>query len=194
MTYRIDRKSDALIIVDIQKDFCPGGALGIKNGDDIIPLVNSLQGCFSTVVFSRDWHPADHCSFSANPAFIDKSWPTHCVAHSPGAHFHDDLSIPDGSIIISKGEFRDREEYSAFQNPRLQRTLSELNIERLFICGLATDYCVKSTSLDALQAGYKVCVILEAVRGVDVPPGTVEQALKKIAAAGAILVHQNELT
>ncbi len=184
---------DALIVVDLQRDFCPGGALAVPGGDEIIPVVNSLIPLFKTVVFTRDWHPPDHISFSPNPRFTDGSWPVHCVAGTPGAEFHPDLKIPPHAIIVSKATERDREAYSGFEGTELDRILKERGIKRIFVCGLATDYCVKNTALDGVRLGYEVYLIEDGVRGVDAPPGNLKRALEEMKKAGVKFLRSETL-
>ena len=172
--------SDALIVVDMQNDFCPGGALAVSEGDAIISDINALSQRFSHRVYTRDWHPTNHCSFSKEPKFVDESWPIHCVAHTNGAAFHPDLLIPDNALIVSKGSDPGREEYSGFDSTTLAETLRARGVNRVFICGLATDYCVKATALDALKSGFDTYVIEDLSRGV----GPVEDAISAIKSAG----------
>lgn len=187
------RSSHALLVVDVQNDFCPGGALGVNGGDVIIPAINRIMPLFDHVVLSRDWHPNDHCSFAEDPKFVDKSWPPHCVAGTPGAEFHPDLHIPDRAEIISKAVHSDREAYSGFQGTRLNDWLNGRNVDLIYICGLATDYCVRFSVLDALNAGFRARVITDAVKGIDVPEGSVRQAINAMVRAGAELVESTHL-
>ena len=190
----VDPDSDAMIAVDIQNDFCPGGALGVPDGDAVVPIINGLITYFRTLIFSRDWHPANHVSFSATPQFTDKSWPVHCVAGTKGAAFHRDLRIPTDAIIINKATSTDREAYSAFQDTNLANSLRKQGIHRLFIAGLATDYCVKHTALDALSFGFEVIVIRDGIRGVDVPAGSAASAIQTMRKAGIQIVDSSEIT
>ncbi len=176
---------DALVVVDVQRDFLPGGALGVADGDAVVPVLNDWIERFEAaglpVVFSRDWHPADHCSFKARGGI----WPAHCVAESPGAGFADDLDVPEGAVIVSKATGAADEAYSAFDGTDLGHTLARKGVKRVFVGGLATDYCVKATVEDALHAGLGVLLIAAAVRSVDVKPGDGERALASMRAAGA---------
>ncbi len=177
--------NDALLVVDVQNDFCPGGALAVPGGDMVVPAINKLVGLFPTVVFSRDWHPADHCSFSAEPAFEDMSWPVHCVQHSPGAEFHGDLIVPGDAMQLRKGADPDREAYSAFEGDLpLTARLREREIERLFVVGLATDFCVKHSAIDGCRKGFEVLVVDDACRGIDQPAGSLGRAWEAMRAAG----------
>jgi nicotinamidase/pyrazinamidase len=187
------KPSDALIIVDLQVDFCPGGALAVAEGDAIVPLVNALVPKFATVVASRDWHPPDHCSFSDAPEFVDGSWPAHCVADTPGAGFHPKFRVPGNALIMSKGTEADTEAYSAFQGTLLADELSDRKCERVYVCGLATDYCVKATAMDALVSGFGVVLIEDACRAVDVPPGTARYALEYMREAGVLFCRAGDV-
>ena len=180
--------SDALLVVDVQNDFCPGGALAVAEGDEVVPVLNAWiesarQG--GTKVFaSRDWHPANHMSFAEQGGL----WPPHCVQDTPGAAFHSDLELPDDAMVVSKADEADHEAYSAFDGGELGDQLRAAGIRRLWVGGLATDYCVKASVLDATQIpGLEVHVIAEAIRAVDVTPGDGATALKAMQAAGAIL-------
>jgi len=185
--------TDALIVVDIQSDFCPGGALPVNGGDAIVPVVNALSTRFDTVVFTRDWHPAAHCSFSAAPQFMDKSWPAHCVAGSSGAAFHPDLRVPANALVVSKGTDAAREAYSGFQGTTLAEDLEKRGVSRVFVCGLATDYCVKHTAIDAVRAGFETVVLEDAIRAVDVPPGAGAAAMDEMKQAGIAFVQSGDL-
>jgi len=184
---------DALIAVDIQNDFLPGGTLGVHAGHRIVPIINSLLPRFRTLVFTRDWHPPDHSSFSEDPAYRDGSWPPHCVRDTPGAAFHDDLEVPQDAFIVSKAAERDCEEYSSFRasNHDLANWLREQGVTRVFVAGLATDYCVRATALDARAARFQVVVIEDAVAGVS--DDTVEKAWADMLAAGVERVHSDDL-
>lgn len=180
--------TDALIVTDVQVDFCPGGALGVRGGDEIVPIVNKLIPRFEHVVYTRDWHPADHVSFSDKPEFVDKSWPVHCVQDTPGAQFHPDLHVPEGAWIVSKGTHPEREAYSAFEGTDLAKELERRAIDRIFVCGIATDYCVKNTVLDARRIGLQAVLVEDAVRGVDVPPGSAQKAIDEMKEAGVQVI------
>ena len=186
--------TDALIVVDVQQDFCPGGSLAVAEGDQVVAPINQLAPRFSTVVFTRDWHPADHCSFADTPEFVDGSWPPHCVRDTPGAAFHEALSVPDDALIISKATESDKEAYSGFDGTALVDTLRAKGVTRVYVCGLATDYCDKATALDAIKAGFEVFLIEDACRAVDIPPGSATQALDEMQAAGVRLVQSGDLT
>ncbi len=183
----------ALIVGDVQNDFCPGGALAVKDGDQIVPVVNQLIPLFDIVYYIRDWHPQNHISFSENPQFVDKSWPVHCVANTRGADFHADLDFTLNAIVIDKGTDPNKEAYSAFQDTNLAQSLHKLGVDTVFSTGLATDYCVKATVLDALKEGFRVYLVKDACRGVDNPSGTVENALQEMAEAGANIIESKEV-
>ena len=175
----------ALLIVDYQNDFNPGGALAVPGGDEIAGRINELAGSgeFDLVVATRDWHPADHSSFAEQGG----PWPVHCVADSPGAQLHPALETANVDVIVDKGTDPATEGYSGFQGTDLAGLLRERGIDRVTVVGLATDYCVKNTALDALREGFGVNVDSSAVRGVEVEPGDSERALEELRAAGAAI-------
>ncbi|WP_213697989.1 nicotinamidase [Acetomicrobium sp.] len=180
-------KEDALIIVDLQVDFCPGGNLAVPEGDEIVPIANKLVELFEKqggqIVFSRDWHPDKHMSFKE----YGGPWPVHCVQNTKGAEFHPDLFIPPSAIVVSKATETLKEAYSAFDGTGLSETLHEAGIERVFICGLATDVCVKSTALDAIKLGYDTYVIEDASRGIS--KESVEKSLKEMESVGVKIIE-----
>jgi nicotinamidase/pyrazinamidase len=173
----------ALIIVDFQNDFTPGGALAVPHGDEIAGRINQLAASdeYDLVVATRDWHPADHGSFIEQGGI----WPVHCVADTPGAQLHDALDDSLLDTILDKGQDPATDGYSAFDATGLATLLSERGIDELTVCGLATDYCVKNTVLDALAAGFRVTVDAAATRGVDVNAGDSDRAIAEMRAAGA---------
>jgi nicotinamidase/pyrazinamidase len=184
---------DALLIIDFQNDFTPGGALPVSEGDRIAAPINKLLDSFDLVIATRDCHPADHGSFrgvkvdpgkwrGADPPSI---WPVHCVEGSAGAELHPALDSAKVDIVLDKGQDPNSQGYSAFQETRLGDLLRERGVDRLFVTGLATDYCVKNSVLDALELGFDVTVVEDAVRGVDVEPGDSERALRAMEEAGA---------
>ncbi len=182
--------SDGLLLVDVQNDFCPGGALAVADGDAVVPVLNDWIAAAvhggALVFASRDWHPADHLSFAEQGG----PWPPHCVQDTPGAAFHPDLELPDGAAVVSKAEQPDREAYSAFDSGELGEKLQAAGIRRLWVGGLATDYCVKASVLDAVQLPeLEVHVITAGIRAVDVAAGDGDAALQAMQAAGAILEH-----
>jgi nicotinamidase/pyrazinamidase len=173
----------ALVIVDFQNDFTPGGALAVDHGDEIAGRVNELaaSGDFDLVVATRDWHPADHGSFVPQGG----TWPVHCVADTPGAQLHPALDASAVDVIVDKGQDPRTEGYSGFEHTHLDDLLRDHGIDDVTIVGLATDYCVKNTALDALRKGFKVTVDPEGVRGVEVTPGDADRALRDLREAGA---------
>ena len=174
---------EALIIVDFQNDFTPGGALAVRDGDRIAGRVNELAADprFDLVVATRDWHPADHGSFSERGG----PWPVHCVQDTEGAQLHASLDQSNVDVIVDKGTDPQTEGYSGFQDTTLGELLRERNIDSVTVVGLATDYCVKNTALDALRQGFDVTVDSASVRGVDVAAGDSERALDELRTAGA---------
>jgi nicotinamidase/pyrazinamidase len=183
----------ALIIVDVQKDFCPGGALPAPGGDRIIPALNrhiaEARQRDMPVYASRDWHPAVTSHFKE----YGGEWPPHCVQASAGAQFHGDLKLPADAVVISKGDDPARPGYSAFDGHTADGTmllhdLRDRQITRLYVAGIATDYCVKATALDAARAGLEVRVLRDAITGIDVNPGDADRALEEMSNAGAGIV------
>ena len=175
----------ALLIIDFQNDFTAGGALAVPDGDAIAPRLSELieSGGFDLVVATRDWHPADHGSFTAQGGV----WPVHCVQGSEGAQLHRGLDVAAVDVIVDKGQDPGTDGYSGFDGTRLADLLRERGIDQVTVVGLATDYCVKWTALEALQQGFAVTVDTTAVRGVDVEPGDSDRALAELRAAGAAM-------
>ena len=184
---------DALLLIDLQNDFLPEGALAVPDGDAIVPVLNSYIERFTTkalpVFASRDWHPDSHCSFSAQGG----TWPKHCVAGTAGAQFAIELELPDDTIIISKATQPDKDAYSAFEDTELHSLLQRQGLKRLFIGGLATDYCVVNTVMDALKLGYTVVLLADAIAAVNVHAGDGIKAEKKMLNAGARAITKNQL-
>ncbi|THF62624.1 nicotinamidase [Pseudothauera rhizosphaerae] len=184
---------DALLVVDVQCDFLPGGALGVAGGDAVVPVLNAWLQLFAArglpCVFSRDWHPADHVSFAARGG----PWPPHCVAGTPGAEFAVGLDVPADAHVVSKATGADADAYSAFQGTGLADWLRRHDIRRLFVGGLATDYCVRASVLDALAEGFDTCLLGDAVRAVDVTPGDGERAIAAMRERGARLLTLQEV-
>ena len=178
---------DALLIVDVQNDFCPGGALPVPDGDAIIPVLNrwiaEAEAHHVPLFASRDWHPQNHISFKARGG----PWPPHCVQGTHGAAFHSDLRLPPEVQIISKAQDPDKDSYSAFGGTNLAERLRRADVNNLWIGGLAEDYCVRATALDAIKEGFKVHVIRDATRAVEAQPGDGERALDEIRRAGGVL-------
>ena len=175
--------SRALVIVDFQNDFCPGGALAVPDGDAIAPWLNDLaaSGEYDLVVATRDWHPPDHGSFAEHGG----PWPVHCVAGTPGAELHHALDPTPLDAVVDKGQARDTEGYSGFEGTGLAGLLRDRGVDHVTVVGLATDYCVKNTALDALREGFSVTVDSTATRGVDLELGDSERALAEVRTAGA---------
>lgn len=178
---------DALLIVDVQRDFLPGGNLAVAGGDAVIAPLNACIARFALhqlpIFASRDWHPAGHCSFRE----AGGPWPAHCVADSAGAQFAAALQLPAQAVIVAKGTARGQDAYSAFGDTELRSLLAERCVQRLFVGGLATDYCVLSTVIDALALGLRVVVLRDAIAAVDLHPGDGARALHRMADAGAVL-------
>jgi nicotinamidase/pyrazinamidase len=186
-------RGDALLIIDLQVDFLPGGALGVASGHEVVAPINHLIALFREqglpVVASRDWHPQDHCSFAAQGG----PWPAHCVADTPGAAFTAELALPDDAIVVSKADTAAVDAYSAFAGTSLAAQLRERGVGRVTVCGLATDYCVLETVSDALEEGLAVIIVPEAMRAVDSRPGDGRRALDRMVARGAVPVRLGEL-
>ena len=178
-------KSDALLITDIQNDFLPGGALPVLGGDEIIPVLNVYAKRFEevgAVIFaSKDWHPPNHCSFKQQGGL----WPSHCVQDSKGARFSPLLKLPENTTVVFKATDPMRESYSVFDGTIFESELKERDVKRVFIGGLATDYCVLNTTLDARKLGYETVVLIDAVRGINLELGDVDRAIEKMLKAGA---------
>jgi nicotinamidase/pyrazinamidase len=174
--------AEALLIIDFQNDFVPGGALPVECGDEIAARVNELvdSGRFDLVVATRDWHPPDHRSFKEQGG----PWPPHCVQGTEGAELHPSLDRSKIDVIVSAGYEPHLEGYSGFEETELEKVLRERNIGSVTVVGLATDYCVRHTALEALQHGFDVVVDREGVRGIDVEAGDSQRALEEIGAAG----------
>jgi len=181
------RTSDALVVVDVQNDFCRGGALAVEGGDEVVPVLNRAirqaerQGAH--IVASRDWHPPQHVSFQQRGG----PWPVHCVQNTPGAEFHPDLQLPPETPVVDKGVSPDRDNYSAFDDTGLAVDLKRQGVNRIWVGGLAQDVCVRATVLDGLEAGFQVHLIEPATRPVDANPGDGRRALEEMQAAGAVI-------
>lgn len=197
---------NALIVTDVQNDFCPGGALAVPDGDRVIPAINRLQPRFDLVVATQDWHPRNHGSFAANhpgkePGDVIELggmeqilWPVHCVQDCPGAAFHPDLDRSRVAEVFRKGTDPEIDSYSTFfDNAHRKATglgdyLTDRGVTHVYLTGLATDYCVKFSALDALRLGFAVTVVRDACRGIDREAGDVDRALKQLQAEGARVI------
>ena len=205
------RAGDALLIVDVQNDFCPGGALAVPDGDGVVPVINRIARAFPVVVATQDWHPEGHISFASRhegkkPFEVleireaeQMLWPDHCVAGTAGAEFHPDLETRAVRFVLRKGTDREVDSYSAFVDNDRQTTtglaslLRELGVERIFVGGLATDVCVRATALDGRGAGFQVTVLEDACRAVDVPPGNLRKALQEMKVQGVRILRTDDL-
>lgn len=186
----IDNKT-AIILVDVQNDFCPGGSLAVSDGDAVVEPLNTVAAkvrkAGGLVIATRDWHPVNHISFIKQGGL----WPPHCIQNTEGAAFHKELIIEDNDIIISKAEAED-DAYSGFEGTDLEEILRERGIDKLIIGGLATDYCVKNTVLDGLKSGFPVMLLEDAIRAVNVEPGDGKKAITEMKANGARSVVSNK--
>lgn len=205
------RSGDALLVVDVQNDFCPGGTLAVPDGDAVVPVINRITPAFPVVVATQDWHPGGHISFASrhegkNPFEVIEIqgteqvlWPDHCVEGTPGADFHPRLDTTAVRFVLRKGANREVDSYSAFvENDRRTTTglaglLRELGVERIFVSGLATDVCVRATALDGRGAGFQVALLEDACRPVDVPPGNLARARRQMLDAGVRILITDEL-
>ena len=203
--------SDLLLVIDVQNDFCPGGALAVAGGDQVVPVINALGRRFAHVALTQDWHPADHLSFAAQhpgrQAFetvaldygAQTLWPAHCVQDTPGAAFHPGLALPRAELVLRKGFDRAIDSYSAFrENDRHKATglaayLRERGIARLYLAGLATDFCVAYSAVDAAELGFGVVVIEDACRAIDLG-GSLADAMARMRAAGVGFTRAADLT
>jgi nicotinamidase/pyrazinamidase len=207
----MDLERSALVVIDVQNDFCPGGALPVPGGDAVVEPINRLARLFGRVVLTQDWHPEGHVSFASSwpgRALYDRVdsggieqvlWPEHCVQGSAGASFHPGLEIDRAVLVLRKGTKRGLDSYSAFfENDRLSPTgldgwLRCLGVAELWLAGLATDFCVRYTAEDAIRLGYGVCIIEDAVRGVDLPPGSLPKVVDAQKRLGARFVMSGEV-
>jgi nicotinamidase/pyrazinamidase len=196
---------DVLLIIDIQRDFCPGGALAVPQGDEIVPAINRLAGSFAHVVLTQDWHPRGHASFASShpgkrpfdtielPYGQQILWPDHCVQGTEGAAFHPGLDVPHAELVVRKGFRSAIDSYSAFrENDHRTQTglagyLRERGFERITLCGLATDFCVLFSAIDGREAGFGVRLATDACRGIDVD-GSLARAMRSMSEAGVTLL------
>jgi len=206
----IDNQDDCLLIIDVQNDFCPGGSLAVAAGDEVVTIINQLGDHFSHKLLTQDWHPAKHSSFaSSHPGMAPFSsieldygtqvlWPDHCIQGSSGADFHRDLNTRECELIIRKGFRRAIDSYSAFyendqQTPTgLTGYLRSRGFKRIFLAGLATDYCVAYSALDGRREGFEIILIEDACRAIDLD-GSLSEALQQMDAAGVVRINSQEL-
>ena len=192
---------DALLIVDFQNDFIPGGALPVEGGSEIAEPINAIADRFGFVVATRDWHPPDHGSFEGveiDPAKwhgLDPPgiWPVHCVQNTPGAELYGELDRSKVDQVVDKAQDPFTQGYSSFHGGNLAEVLREHGVDHVYVAGLATDYCVKNTVLDAIREGFEATVVTDAIRGIDVKPGDSERAIEAMREAGAAVVSSEEL-
>ena len=200
-----------LLIIDVQNDFCPGGSLAVEEGDAVVPVINSIMPLFSRVVATQDWHPPDHVSFAASHPgrkpldVVDAGgieqvlWPDHCVQGTRGAELHPRLEVGRIELVLRKGLRRMLDSYSAFfENDHATDTglrfyLKGMRARDIFLCGLATDYCVLASALDARRLGFRVTLVRDACRGVDYPTGSVGKALAAMEASGVRIAESAAL-
>lgn len=201
---------NTLLVIDLQNDFCEGGSLAVKDSLSIIPVINRISNKFDLVVQTQDWHPKDHMSFASNNPnkkeydVIDMEygkqvlWPNHCVQNTFGSEFHKDLNTQHSHLIIRKGFRKEIDSYSAFyENDKKTTTglngyLREMKSTKLYLCGLATDFCVKWSALDAVDEGYEVFLIEDAIKGIDID-NSVELALQEMKQKGVIIISSSQL-
>jgi nicotinamidase/pyrazinamidase len=179
----------ALLIIDFQNDFTPGGALAVAEGDQIAEPIQRMADHVDVIVATRDWHPPDHASFETQGG----PWPVHCVQGSRGAELHPSIADLDIVAIVDVGRERDDEGYSGFEKSDLAQILGDHEVDEVYVGGLATDYCVRASAIDACREGFDVTVVSDAVRGVEVEPGDSERALADMAEAGARIASSSEL-
>jgi nicotinamidase/pyrazinamidase len=182
-------ETDALLVIDVQNDFCTGGALAVPDGERIIPLINVLMPHFDHVFATQDFHPAGHSSFEAQGG----PWPEHCVQGTEGAALHPDLNITSIDRIFQKGTDPKTDGYSGFSGTELASELNRLGVQRVFVTGLATDYCVKATTIEAIDHGFEAVVVTDAIRAVNAKPRDGEDALAEMEEAGATLIGSDEI-
>jgi nicotinamidase/pyrazinamidase len=188
MTYDV-KPDDALVIVDVQHDFLPGGALGVGEGERIFAPIDALAPRFARVYATRDWHPADHSSYEQHGG----PWPVHCVANTHGAAFDPRLDLSKVDVVVDKGTDRETDGYSGFAATILADDLRAHGVQRVFVVGLATDYCVKATALDAKAAGFDAVVLEDAAAAVNVNPGDEQRALQELRDAGVAVAHSGDV-
>lgn len=204
------KEKTLLIIVDVQNDFCPSGALPVPEGDKVVPVINKIIDKFDKVVATQDWHPQNHVSFASThkknvgdiievDGIKQVLWPEHCVQGSYGAEFHKELDLRKVNLIIRKGVNANIDSYSAFlENDKKTETglhywIKGLGIENVYICGLALDYCVYYTACDAIKFGFKTYVILDATRAVDIPEGNKKKVLSHMQSIGVKIINHEDI-
>ncbi len=184
----------ALVLVDVQNDFCPGGALAVQSGDEIVPVINQLMSLFPLVIATEDWHPANHISFKERGG----PWPPHCVQQTAGAELHPGIDQTRIDILLRKATTPDTDAYSGFEavderGRSLDEALKQSGVKKIYITGLATDYCVRATVMDGLKKGYEVVVVADAMRAVEVAPGDGQRAIEEMSESGARLTTSGEI-
>ena len=189
MRVAVNEKS-ALLVIDAQRDFMPGGSVPVPRGAEILRPLNELLRAFSAldrpIIATRDWHPGDHISFAPKGP-----WPPHCVQGSEGAEFHRDLALPPTAVVVSKGTNPEKEAYSGFEGTDLERELRDRGVRRLFVGGVATEYCVRATVLDALDLGFEVFLLEDAVMGIE--PDTSRRSIEEMVRAGTVLIRSKDI-
>ncbi|MCD6123363.1 MAG: bifunctional nicotinamidase/pyrazinamidase [Spirochaetales bacterium] len=199
--------NSVLLVIDVQNDFCPGGRLAVKDGDRVVPFINGIMGKFGKVVATQDWHPEDHLSFASNhpgkevmeietiDGIEQVLWPDHCIQGTEGANFYPGLNIENISLILRKGMDKRIDSYSAFfENDKKTSTgldgyLRNLHIDTVYLTGLATDYCVYYTAIDAVKLGYRTNLFIKGSRGVNFPEGNVERAVNDMKERGVKIIE-----
>jgi nicotinamidase/pyrazinamidase len=187
-------ENSALLLVDVQNDFCPGGALAVPQGDRIVPVINRLMPLFPFVFATEDWHPANHISFKERGG----PWPPHCIQQTKGAELHPEIDRAEIDLLLRKAITPDRDAYSGFEardeaGRSLDEALKQSGVTRLYVVGLATDYCVRATVLDGLKNGYEVLVVADAIRAVEVAEGDGQRAMEEMVEKGARLVASSDI-
>ncbi|HVO37980.1 MAG TPA: bifunctional nicotinamidase/pyrazinamidase [Spirochaetia bacterium] len=205
------RNTHILLVVDVQNDFCPGGSLAVEQGDEVVPVINGIMSKFDRVVATQDWHPRDHVSFASNHPgrkaldMVDADgiqqvlWPDHCIQGTRGAELHPRLEVGRIELVLRKGMRRRLDSYSVFfENDHVTDTglrwyLQGMGVDSVYVCGLATDYCVRASALDARRLGLNVTVIRDACRGVDFPNGNIQKAILEMEKAGVRMADAADL-
>ncbi|MEW6211190.1 MAG: bifunctional nicotinamidase/pyrazinamidase [Acidobacteriota bacterium] len=187
-------QNSALLLVDVQNDFCPGGALAVPEGDRVVPVINRLMPLFPVVLATADWHPSNHISFRERGG----PWPPHCIQQTTGAELHPQIDQSQIDLLLRKATTPDRDAYSGFEasdesGRSLDEVLKQSGVSTIYVTGLATDYCVRATVLDGLKNGYEVLVVTDAVRAVEVAEGDGQRALEEMIEKGAQLIASREI-